>query len=872
MRNVVSTFVYDALNRNTTTNHSDTAINPDVKRFYDGATNGKGRFWYFYSGGDYNTGPNVDHTSLDSYDALGRPLLQRQLFKLNNVWSATYQTSRTYNRAGGVMLQTYPSGHSVTYNYDQAGRLADKDAVNLAFSGNLGDGGQRTYATGITYSPWGTLSREQFGSNTAVYNKLHYNIRGQLCDVRTSNVNDEWGGELGVLVNYYSTAWAHCASGTDNNGNVLMSQTIINSYYMEDRYTYDSLNRLTAVNEWQNGSSHTGSQQYDYDRWGNRTIKTASWGTGINNRQFTVDTTTNRLGVPAGQSGVMTYDYAGNLITDTYTGLGARTYDAENRMITAADNTGQTSRYTYDADGRRVRRQVAGSQEEWQLYGFDSELLAEYRASSPASAPEKEYGYRNGQLLVTATGRYNVALAANGAFATTSSANMCCGYSPAGAINGNNRGPWGNGEGWNDGTPNSVPDWIQVDFAGSKTIDEISVFSLHDNYTQENTPTETQTFTLYGLLAFDLQYWNGSSWTTITGGSVTGNNKVWRKFTFSPITTSKIRVWINAVPDSWSRVVEIQAFGTSAGAEKIQWLVADHLGTPRMVFDQSGTVVKRHDYLPFGEELSAGVGGRSPGLGYSGGDGIRQQFTEKERDNETGLDYFGARYYSGNHGRFTGTDPFDINIECQRTADQDEADTLFREYIGEPQHWNRYSYALNNPLKYVDPDGRKEKDIEYKRILLDKPFTIKFSPKIDEKTRTEVLANIDRSIEKINNPENHALTPEEKRVITSMKGIKVTPDIAYEHMTKQTFMVRPSWVLNQDNDSLTASIIHDSYHASTGRANSLDEEQKASSFAIGPALKIGISDYIIQWLCVDAKEGHTASQKNPYDLKKKKAK
>ena len=119
-------------------------------------------------------------------------------------------------------------------------------------------------------------------------------------------------------------------------------------------------------------------------------------------------------------------------------------------------------------------------------------------------------------------------------------------------------------------TANVVPDWIQVDFAGSKTIDEINVFSLHDNYTQENTPTETQTFTLYGLLAFDVQYWNGSSWTTIPGGSVTGNNKVWRKFTFSAVTTSKIRVYINTVPDSWSRVVEIQAFGTSAGGEKVQ--------------------------------------------------------------------------------------------------------------------------------------------------------------------------------------------------------------------------------------------------------------------------------------------------------------
>jgi RHS repeat-associated protein len=390
----------------------------------------------------------------------------------------------------------------------------------------------------------------------------------------------------------------------------------------------------------------------------------------------------------------MSYDSAGNLITDTYTGTGNRTYDAESRMTTAADNTGQTSRYTYDANGKRVRRQVASSQEEWQIYGMDGELIAEYPAGSPVTAPQKEYGYRNGELLITATGRFNVALAANGAVATASSAHTCCGFSTTGAINGNIRGPWGNGEGWNDATPNSVPDWIQVDFAGSKAIDEIDVFSLHDNYTQENTPTETQTFTLYGLLAFDVQYWNGSSWVTVPGGSVTGNNKVWRKFTFSPITTSKIRVYINQVPDSWSRVVEIQAFGTSAGGEKVEWLVSDHLGSPRMVADQSGSLaaLRRHDYLPFGEELFAPAGGRSAALGYAG-DGVRQQFTQKERDFETSLDYFGSRYYSSIQGRYTSVDPL-----------------LSSGRLQSPQSWNRYAYVLNNPLRLVDPTGMIDQD------------------------------------------------------------------------------------------------------------------------------------------------------------------
>jgi RHS repeat-associated protein len=130
---------------------------------------------------------------------------------------------------------------------------------------------------------------------------------------------------------------------------------------------------------------------------------------------------------------------------------------------------------------------------------------------------------------------------------------------------------------------------------------------------------------------------------------------------------------------------------TGAGGP-IQWLVTDPLGTPRMIFDQSGSLagVSRHDYLPFGEELFSGTGGRTTTQGYSATDGVRQKFTEKERDNETGLDYFGARYYASTQGRFTSPDEFWKDSQ-----------------IGDPQSWNKYAYVRNNPLSYIDPSGEK---------------------------------------------------------------------------------------------------------------------------------------------------------------------
>jgi RHS repeat-associated protein len=98
----------------------------------------------------------------------------------------------------------------------------------------------------------------------------------------------------------------------------------------------------------------------------------------------------------------------------------------------------------------------------------------------------------------------------------------------------------------------------------------------------------------------------------------------------------------------------------------------------------------------------ATIGSRRGGQGWVSGDfynydglvrSIQAQFTAKLRDYESGLNrYFGARYFSGAMGRFTTPDaPF---------ADQSPED---------PQSWNLYGYVRNNPLKFVDPDGRAYK-------------------------------------------------------------------------------------------------------------------------------------------------------------------
>ena len=129
------------------------------------------------------------------------------------------------------------------------------------------------------------------------------------------------------------------------------------------------------------------------------------------------------------------------------------------------------------------------------------------------------------------------------------------------------------------------------------------------------------------------------------------------------------------------------------GAPQTRYVTADGLGSTRLVTDGAVAVTSRHDYAPFGDELTSVTNGlRTPANGFWGQEaGVRQEFTGKERDTETGLDYFGARYMSSTQGRWTSPDA--INITDERVLNP--SNTL-----------NKYVYGGNNPLKYKDPDGR----------------------------------------------------------------------------------------------------------------------------------------------------------------------
>jgi len=111
----------------------------------------------------------------------------------------------------------------------------------------------------------------------------------------------------------------------------------------------------------------------------------------------------------------------------------------------------------------------------------------------------------------------------------------------------------------------------------------------------------------------------------------------------------------------------------------VSYLHGDHLGSTSLTTDASGNVVARQKYLPYGQIRST-TGTLPTDKGFTG-----------QRLDGTGLMYYGARYYSAVLGRFIS------------------ADTLVPG-AGNPQALNRYSYTLNNPLKYIDPSGHVSTD------------------------------------------------------------------------------------------------------------------------------------------------------------------
>jgi RHS repeat-associated protein len=156
-------------------------------------------------------------------------------------------------------------------------------------------------------------------------------------------------------------------------------------------------------------------------------------------------------------------------------------------------------------------------------------------------------------------------------------------------------------------------------------------------------------------------YWTGPGWDPLVETDLSGN-------------VTEQYVFFNG-----ERVARVDL-----PAGTVEYYFSDHLKSTDIVTNATGGIVRESDYVPYGSEVT-----------ISGTDPNRYKFTGKERDLESGLDNFDARFYSSPFGRFMTPD-----WEAKPTS-------VPYANFGNPQSLNLYSYVQNNPTTVGDPDGHE---------------------------------------------------------------------------------------------------------------------------------------------------------------------
>jgi RHS repeat-associated protein len=674
-----------------------------------------------------------------SYDAMGRQRTASNPYRPGNAADPVVYTTTDYDALGRVFQVTMPDNAVVTTSYlgnqttvtDQAGkkRRSISDGLGrMTQVDELYETGTLYASTLYTYDALDQLVRVQQGSQNRYfkYDSLKRLIRARNPEQDTHPVlamSDALTGNSQWSIGYSYDANGNLSSKTDSRDKGQQQLLHVD-------YTYDELNRITTRSYF-NDPQSTPTVTYTYDdplisASKGRLTKVSSSVSAYDYLQFDLlgrvlqsrQTTSG-----TGQSYTIGYQYnlAGAMTQETYpSGRVVNTsYDSAGRIdgISGGNtNLGETTRQylsqiSYAAHGA-MKSALLGNNK-WEHTTFNTRLqptqigLGTSATDSSLLRLDYTYGVRVNGVLDTTKNNDNVESQTIAISQPSWSVTQSYTYDQVNRLSqaseSGSTTPWqqsylydayGNRAVSSASTYIPTPRQTQV---ASSLSDLPTLFGQSSNriiatseYGYDAAGNQTKIPTADASSGYDQMSYDGEnrqvSYTK--GGQTTyysydGDGRRVKKQN----PDNSIVVYVYNV--SGQLITEYDST-TAATTQPYQtsYLTADHLGSTRVVTDSGGSVKTRRDYLPFGQEIQSGYGGRTTGMKYALTDGLRQQFTAKERDSESGLDYFGARYYSGAQGRFISTDPL---LASGTTSD--------------PQSWNRFSYALCNPLKYIDPTG-----------------------------------------------------------------------------------------------------------------------------------------------------------------------
>ncbi len=366
---------------------------PTVENFYDG---------FLAAGQPPTASPNyakgkltrvassVSDTRYTGFDNLGRitESIQRTPFADNEtVENATPRVSKyAYNFAGALIEETYPSTRVVRYEYESDGDLSriwgKKDA----------NAPERTYVNSFSFTASGGIERMKLGNGR--WETAKFNERAQLTEIGIGmGANDNGVWKLQYKYGEFESGSVNTGKNTGNIAQTVMTVAGIANPIVQN-YKYDSLYRLTEAEEKNNTTEGAGQnwiQQFQYDRYGNRTAFSQSIGAVQTTATPLIDPATNRF-VTTNQN--FRYDKNGNLTTegDDRTVI----FNGENKQHEVKNAAGQTiGQYLYDGEGKRVKKITWNTQgiSETTVFVYSAgKLVAEYSNTQvPVTNPTTRY-------------------------------------------------------------------------------------------------------------------------------------------------------------------------------------------------------------------------------------------------------------------------------------------------------------------------------------------------------------------------------------------------------------------------------------------------------------------------------------------------
>jgi RHS repeat-associated protein len=580
-----------------------------------------------------------------SYDPLGRVNWQTTCTSDLGCVLSTAQ----YNLDGTLKNLHYPSGRNINYGYDSARRL--NSAAMDSFNGHAAN---YTYYTVSSFWPSGAPQTKTYGNGVSEF--INENNRGQSDQFQVVG-SKTW---MDLRLNLYD-------SNGKNNGNVWGINSAL-STNRNQTFEYDQLNRIESAAE---AGADGWAQQFTYDPWGNLLGVTHTKGAL---RDLAVAVGTNNRLLDFG------YDAAGNLTAD---GASTYVYDADNRLASVPD---RNVTYSYDAGGERATKNFSGKITNFVRFG--GQIIGEAEQVD-GTTDWSDYIFA-GAKRIAKVDTFKDELHLHGVNCSD------CGH--VADFKFNNAGGLSNYTIQQGDTlllsqyqSNGARGGIFLKFTDCtysySFVHDQNGSSDYDDSVQESWHSRSLDLSPFAgktvkdvILIGNTQMQNGLTWDISFRDIVlrSGDGTVHVIYSGQEVPS----LWWNPGVSSATATID-HTSNLGSDASNVAYYHGDQIGSSRLTSNYWGYPSWSGTYTPFGQDVNAQATTN------------HYKFTGKERDSETGLDYFGARYYGSNMGRWMSPD-WAANATAVPYAD-----------FGDPQSLNLYSYVRNNPLAKADADGHE---------------------------------------------------------------------------------------------------------------------------------------------------------------------